>query len=167
MVRLLREGREGKEEWKGEGTFDQPADDGTPDVKALECVHQPLSGTSDQSAAVQSSEAGPDRGSVSTAVIESATAPKKMYVKCSSNVKGKRVFDKNHYCLYCSKSSTNLTKYLFNKHKDEVHIKQIMMHTKMSPEWKLELVRNLGDYRENCEVRSKGGYEIIPWRSPP
>ena len=47
MVRLLREGREGKEEWKGEGTFDQPADDGTPDVMALECVHQPLSGTSD------------------------------------------------------------------------------------------------------------------------
>ena len=110
-------------------TFDQPADDGTPDVKALECVHQPLSGTSDQSTAVQSSEAGPDRGSVSTAVIESATGPKKMYVKCSSNVKGKRVFDKNHYC---SKSSTNLTKHLFNKHKDEVCITQLMMHTSMS-----------------------------------
>jgi len=36
-------------------------------------------------------------GSVSTAGIESATGPKKMYVKCSSNVKGKRVFDKKHY----------------------------------------------------------------------
>ena len=44
-----------------------------------------------------------------------------------------------------------------------------MMHTKISQEWKLqlELVRNLGDYRHNCEVRSKGEGEIIPWRSPP
>jgi len=39
----------------------------------------------------------------------------------------------------------------------------------MSRERKLqhELVRNLGDYRHNCEVRSKGEGEIIPWRSPP
>jgi len=90
-------------------------------------------------------------------------------VKCSSNVKGKRVFDKKHYCLYCSKSSTNLTKYLFSKHKDEVCIKQIMMQTKISQERKLqpELVRNLGGYRHNCDVRSKWGDEIIPWRSPP
>jgi len=44
-----------------------------------------------------------------------------------------------------------------------------MMHTEISQEWKLqlELVRNLGDYRHNCEVRSKGEGEIIPWRSPP
>ena len=72
----------------------------------------------DQSAAVQSSEAGPDGGSVSTAVIENATGPKKMYVKCSSNVKGKRVFGKNHYCLYCNKSSTNLTKHPFMMQRD-------------------------------------------------
>ena len=107
--------------------------------------------------------------SVPAAVIENATGPKKMYVKCSSNFKGKRVFDKKHYCFYCSKSSTNITKHLLNKHKDEERIKQIIMQTKMSQERKLqlELVRNLGDYKHNCEVRSTGEGEIIPWRSPP
>jgi len=62
-----------------------------------------------------------------------------------SNVKGKRVFDKKHCCLYGSKASTNLTKHLFNKHQDEECVKQIMIQTKMSQEWKLqlELVRNL------------------------
>jgi len=109
-------------------------------------------------------------GNVATSVLENASLTKtKMYVKCSSNVNGKRVFDKKHCCLYCSKSSTNLTKHLLNKHKDEVRIKQIMMQAKMSQERKLqlELVRNLGDYKHNCDGRSKGEGEIIPWRSPP
>ena len=50
--------------------------------------------------------------------VKSSEKPK-MYVKWSSNVRGKRVFDKKHVCLFCEKSSTNLTKHLLNAHTDE------------------------------------------------
>jgi len=88
----------------------------------------------------------------------------KMYVKWSSNVDSKRVFDNRHYCLHCCKSSTNLTKHLLNKHKNEERIKHIMMEPKKSENRThlLEMVRNLGDYQHNCEVRRRGEGEIVP-----
>ena len=93
----------------------------------------------------------------------------KLYVKWSSNSRGKRVFDKRHYCVYCSKASTNLSKHLVKKHRNEERIKQVLMQTTGSRQRKLllEYVRNLGDYKHNCAVMSKGEGEIIPWRSPP
>jgi len=44
-----------------------------------------------------------------------------------------------------------------------------MMQTKKSGNRTrvLEMVRNLGDYNHNCEVRRRGEGEIVLWRSPP
>jgi len=93
----------------------------------------------------------------------------KIYVKCSNNVNGKRVFDKKHYCLFCDRSSTNLTKHLLNVHDSEKFFQDVLRMPKNSKERKhmLEQIRNMGDYKHNCDVRSKGEGEIIPWRSPP
>ena len=93
----------------------------------------------------------------------------KLYVKWSSNSRGKRVFDKRHHCLYCSKASTNLSKHLLKKHRNEERIREVLTQTTGSRKRKLllEYVRNLGDYKHNCAVMSKGEGEIIPWRSPP
>jgi len=93
----------------------------------------------------------------------------KIYVKCSSNTNGRRVFDKNHYCLYCSKPSTNLRKHLWAKHKDEDYVKDVLTQAKHSKKRKLLLdkLRNLGDFQHNSEVRCRGEGEIIPWRCPP
>jgi hypothetical protein len=92
-----------------------------------------------------------------------------IYVKCSNNVDGRRVFDKKHFCMFCNVSSTNLTKHILNRHKSEDYVKQVILKPKKSRERKLLLdkMRYLGDYRHNCEVRSSGAGEIIPWRSPP
>jgi hypothetical protein len=102
-------------------------------------------------------------------VDEDYTRKSKLYVKVSSNMPGKCIFDKKHYCMYCNKASTNLSKHLMNKHKNEDYVKQINMQDKKSKERKflLEKVRNLGDYAHNCEVWRKGEGEIIPWRCPP
>jgi len=100
--------------------------------------------------------------------VKSSEKPK-MYVKWSSNVRGKRVFDKKHVCLFCEKSSTNLTKHLLNAHTDESLVKDVLQLPKKSQERKhhLEKIGNMGDFKHNCAVRSKGESEIILWRSPP
>jgi hypothetical protein len=49
--------------------------------------------------------------------LTNVAGKEKMYVKWSSDHNGKRVFDKKHYCLFCRKASTNLTKHLLNSHK--------------------------------------------------
>jgi len=51
----------------------------------------------------------------------------KMYVKWSANTHRKRVFDKQHYCLYCNKANTNLSKHMLNKQKNEERIEEICM----------------------------------------
>src|SRR5664279_4525405 len=93
----------------------------------------------------------------------------RMFVKCCSTMNGKRVYDKRHYCMYCDKSSTNLSKHLLNKHKTEDHVQEIMRHPMKSLARKLALekCRNFGDFHHNCEVIKAGEGEIIPWRSPP
>ena len=100
--------------------------------------------------------------------LEENSRPK-MYVKCSSNVGNKRVFDKKHYCLFCDKGSTNLSKHLLNTHMDASYVKEVLMLPKRSCDRKhlLEKIRNLGDFKHNCAVHSKGEGVIIPWRSPP
>jgi hypothetical protein len=92
-----------------------------------------------------------------------------IFVKCSKNVKGRRVFDKLHYCMYCDKSSTNLSKHILNKHKTEDYVQEALRHPTKSYARKmaLEKCRNLGDFHHNCEVIKTGKGQIIPWRSPP
>ena len=100
--------------------------------------------------------------------VSEAVKPE-MYVKSSSNNNGKRVFDKKHSCLFCDKSSTNLTKHLMNVHTAKSLIQEVCQLPKKSQERKhlLEKIRNMGDFKHNCTVRSTGVGEIIPWRSPP
>jgi hypothetical protein len=92
-----------------------------------------------------------------------------MYVKWSSNHDGKRVFVKKHFCLFCRTASTNLTKHLLNRHKKEKVVQKILAASLKSKFRKhlLEKLRHLGDFQHNCEVKSSGEGEILPWRSPP
>ena len=93
----------------------------------------------------------------------------KVFVKCSTKMNGRRVFDKKHFCLFCAKASTNLSKHLLRKHASESIIKKVSAQSLGSSERKhlLEKVRNLGDYQHNCDVLTAGEGQIIPWRSPP
>jgi hypothetical protein len=80
---------------------------------------------------------------------ESVSQNSHVRLQASSNKKGIRGWDKRHFCLYCGKSSTKITKHLLRQHKEENNIKE-----KKSKHRKLLIVilTNAGDYNHNMEV---------------
>nr|XP_022290881.1 uncharacterized protein LOC111102433 isoform X2 [Crassostrea virginica] len=81
-------------------------------------------------------------------------------VQQSGNQNGIRVWDKVHYCVYCEKGFTNITKHYLRVHSDEKDVQLIKSHPLKSTDRKLALLklRNCGDYQHNHEVlRSRHG----------
>jgi hypothetical protein len=50
---------------------------------------------------------------------ESVSQNSHVRLQASSNKKGFRGWDKRHFCLYCGKSSTKITKHLLRQHIEE------------------------------------------------
>jgi hypothetical protein len=81
----------------------------------------------------------------------------------SRNTSGKRVWDKLHYCVYCEKSFTNITKHLLRKHKNEkevVEINNLPLQSKGRKDLLLKL-RNAGDYNHNFDILKSGKGTLV------
>jgi hypothetical protein len=79
-------------------------------------------------------------------------------VQHSQNKGGIRVWDKVHYCFYCQKASTNISKHYLGVHSKEKEVQHIESRPLKSNERKLALLklRNSGDYQHNCAVLKTG-----------
>ena len=89
-------------------------------------------------------------------------------VKRSSNDAGKRVWDKEHACMYCSKTFTYITKHYFRKHKTEkdvIEIKSQPLGSKQRAKLLL-LLRNKGDFNYSHEALRTNSGRVIPVRRP-
>lgn len=83
-------------------------------------------------------------------------------VQMANNDKGRK-WDKKEYCLYCLKSSTNISKHYLKSHKTEEDIKKILDLPLKSKERGQEImrVRRAGNYKHNVDVLKKGKGEIV------
>ena len=91
----------------------------------------------------------------------------KVSVQQSCNI-NKRVWDKKHYCLYCSKAVAKLPRHLEQVHEDEIEVSVALAFPKKSKERKekLDELRNKGNFAHNTEVLRKGEGTIVPYRRP-
>ncbi|RXN22014.1 hypothetical protein ROHU_036771 [Labeo rohita] len=90
-------------------------------------------------------------------------------IKTSTKREGfKRAWDKKHYCLYCSKAQSKISRHLERKHKDIKDVGYAFSFPLGSKERKvlLEQLRNKGDFRHNTDVLEKGSGQIITWKQP-
>ncbi|CAM4686021.1 unnamed protein product [Leuciscus chuanchicus] len=90
-------------------------------------------------------------------------------VKTSTKREGfRRAWDKKHYCLYCSKAQTKISRHLERKHMDIKDVGYAFSFPLGSKERKvlLEQLRNKGDFRHNTDVLEKGSGQIITWKQP-
>ena len=95
--------------------------------------------------------------------------------KSSSDVKvlrlkkknnGGRVYNKRHYCLYCSKPYAKMTRHLDNKHSNVKEVAQALSYPKGLAERKLQttLIRNKGNRLHNFEVLKEGKGVMVPFQ---
>ncbi|XP_014679515.1 PREDICTED: uncharacterized protein LOC106819387 [Priapulus caudatus] len=89
-------------------------------------------------------------------------------VKCAKNAKGKRKWDKKHYCVYCMKLQSKLARHLERRHAEEPDVGRALSFNKKSAERKALFfkIQNKGDYHHNYNVIEKHNGEIIPLMRP-
>ncbi|XP_030205740.1 uncharacterized protein LOC115538217 isoform X1 [Gadus morhua] len=82
---------------------------------------------------------------------------------------GSRVYDKRHYCLYCSKSYAKMARHLESAHGKESDVAKSFSFPKGSKERKMQLdyIRNRGNYAHNAAVMESGKGELVPFKRPP
>lgn len=84
-------------------------------------------------------------------------------------IKGeKRKWDKRHYCVYCKKPQSQISRHLKQKHSDETEVAQVICLPPTSKKrlQMLEGLRKKGNYFHNVEVLQKGQGEIVTYRQP-
>lgn len=81
---------------------------------------------------------------------------------------GKRVYNKRHYCLYCSKSYAKMARHLESSHADTTDVARALSFPKGSKERKkqLDYIRNRGNYAHNAAVMKSGKGELVPFKRP-
>ncbi|KAF0027019.1 hypothetical protein F2P81_019760 [Scophthalmus maximus] len=79
-----------------------------------------------------------------------------------------RVYDKRHYCLYCSKPYAKMARHLEHAHNDKCDVAKAFSLPKSSMERKkqLDYIRNRGNYAHNAAVMESGKGELVPWKRP-
>ena len=82
---------------------------------------------------------------------------------------GSRVYDKKHYCLYCSKPYAKMARHLESAHGKESDVAKSLSFPKRSKERKMQLdyIRNRGNYAHNAAVMESGKGELVPFKRPP
>ncbi|KAL1005200.1 hypothetical protein UPYG_G00055880 [Umbra pygmaea] len=88
---------------------------------------------------------------------------------CSKTKDGKRLYDKKHFCIYCMKPNSKISRHLERKHGNEVDVVRACSFPKGSKKRSalLEELRNKGDYQHNILVLEEGKGQIVTWRQPP
>ncbi|XP_070576783.1 uncharacterized protein [Ptychodera flava] len=99
----------------------------------------------------------------------SMSSSSKMWVQpTSTDSKGKRKWDKYHYCVYCEKKYAKLPRHFQQKHKEEIKVCQAFSFPKGSKQRRLHLKRlmNRGNHAHNCKVLEKGSGNIVVRKRP-
>ncbi|XP_064180423.1 uncharacterized protein LOC135249061 [Anguilla rostrata] len=95
--------------------------------------------------------------------------PKGLTVKRSNKVpNGKIKWDKRHFCVYCKKSNSKITRHLERKHAAEADVAHALSFPKGSQR-RLQLLQQLrhkGDFRHNVAVLKKGDGELVTCKKP-
>lgn len=101
----------------------------------------------------------PDEASSSQSIVVNSCAKKD----------GQRVYNKRHYCLYCSKPFAKLARHLEQAHEDKSDVAQALNFPKGSKQRKqhLDYIRNRGNYAHNAAVMESGSGELVPFKRPP
>lgn len=90
-------------------------------------------------------------------------------VNASQKRNGKRLYNKRHYCLYCSKPYAKMARHLESAHIDKMDVAKALSLPKSSMERKklLDYIRNRGNYAHNAAVMELGKGELVPCKRPP
>ncbi len=82
---------------------------------------------------------------------------------------GNRLYDKKHYCLYCSKPYSKMARHLESAHEDKGDVAKALSFPKGSKQRKkhLDFIRNRGNYAHNAAVMESGRGELVPFKRPP
>jgi len=78
---------------------------------------------------------------------------------------GRRLYDKEHYCLYCCKPYAKIARHILAVHGDEDDVKTLPREG-MQRKLKLELLLRRGDFRHNHEVISLKKGQLVVLRRP-
>lgn len=90
-------------------------------------------------------------------------------VGASKNRSGHRIYDKRHYCLYCSKPFAKMARHLERAHESKSDVAKALSFPKGSKERKKQLnyIRNRGNYAHNASVMESGKGQLVPFKRPP
>ncbi|XP_060924650.1 uncharacterized protein LOC133010887 isoform X1 [Limanda limanda] len=77
---------------------------------------------------------------------------------------GKGVYDKKHYCLYCSKPISKIARHLERAHEDKSDVAKALSFPKGSKEKKrhLDYIGNRGNFAHNAAVMEYGKGKLVP-----
>ncbi|XP_048853094.1 uncharacterized protein LOC125721136 isoform X6 [Brienomyrus brachyistius] len=91
-----------------------------------------------------------------------------MVVKALKKRGGNRIYNKKHYCLYCSKPYSKIARHLEGAHENKPDVAKALSFPKGSEERKkqLDYIRNRGNYAHNAAVMESGKGELVPFRRP-
>ena len=87
----------------------------------------------------------------------------------TTNNNGARNWDKEYFCHFCEKGFRKLPQHLKTQHKNEPHLIEILVEqdSKVKKE-KLNKLRNMGNYKHNCDMLHNGeGVLIVGYRPKP
>lgn len=81
---------------------------------------------------------------------------------------GTRVYDKRHYCLYCSKPYAKMARHLERAHEDKSDVAKALSFPKGSKERRnhLDYIRNRGNFAHNAAVMESGKGTLVPFKRP-
>ncbi|XP_062581100.1 uncharacterized protein LOC134242919, partial [Saccostrea cucullata] len=130
-------------------------------VRSEDNQEQKVSSTSDKS---KHQKRRVEKSDPTTEIISSTVnVDEEVHVQHSKNKEGIRVWDKQHFCFYCQKGFTNITKHYLGVHAKEKEVQQIESHPLNSNNRKLALLklRNSGDYQHNCAVLKTGHGTLV------
>lgn len=89
-------------------------------------------------------------------------------VKAYNNKAGNRIYNKRHYCLYCSKPFAKMARHLERSHASVEEVASALSFPKGSKErkYQLDYIRNRGNYAHNVTVMESGSGELVPFKRP-
>ncbi|KAM9762562.1 uncharacterized protein ACNS7B_004605 isoform 1-T1 [Menidia menidia] len=92
-----------------------------------------------------------------------------VFVRAPHKRDGIRVYDKKHYCLYCSKPYPKIARHLEHAHENKPDVAKALSFPKGSKQRKMHLdfLRNRGNYAHNASVMKSGTGELVPFKRPP
>ena len=82
---------------------------------------------------------------------------------------GKRVYNKRHYCVYCSKPYAKMARHLESIHNNKMDVAKALSFPKGSKERKrqLDYILKKGNYAHNATVMETGKGQLVPCKRPP